>query len=83
MKYHQNIPNGIQVIELSKKCLRTETDTRLIATSPKPFGWGIKKTMHHKSSHIVAKKGNVNLYNMTKILPGSDSLTNDVSFGPR
>ena len=52
-----------------------QTDTRLIAISPKPFGWGIKKTMHHKSSHIVAKKGNVNLYNMTKIFPGSDSLT--------
>ena len=35
VKYHQNIPNGIYVIEWTGKCLRTDirTDARLIALS--------------------------------------------------
>ena len=48
VKYHQNIPNGIQVIERTRKCLRTDvrtdrqrTDARLIAISPEHFGRGI------------------------------------------
>ena len=52
MKYHQNIPNGIQVIERTRKCLRTDgrtdgqtedgrTDARLIAISLEHFGRGI------------------------------------------
>ena len=40
VKYHQNIPNSFQVIERTRKCLRT--DARLIAISPEPFGRGIK-----------------------------------------
>ena len=49
VKYHQNIPNGIQVIERTRKCLRMDgrpegrTDARHIAISPEPFGRGIKK----------------------------------------
>ena len=48
VKYHQNIPNGIRVIERTRKCLRTDgrtggwMDARLIAMSPEPFGRGIK-----------------------------------------
>ena len=43
VKYQQNIPNGIQVIERTRKGLRTDgqtTDARLIAISPEPFGRG-------------------------------------------
>ena len=54
IKYQKNIPNSIQVIERTRKCLRTgvltdgrtdrrQTDARLIAISPEPFGLGIKK----------------------------------------
>ena len=50
VKHHQNIPNGIQVIERIRKCLWTDirtdrwrTDARLMAISPEPFGWGIKR----------------------------------------
>ena len=44
VKYHQNIPNGIQFIERTRKCLRTDgrTVARLIAISPEPFGRGKK-----------------------------------------
>ena len=37
VKYHQNIPNGIQVIERTRKCLRTDgrrTDATLIDLPP-------------------------------------------------
>ena len=47
VKYHQNILNGIQIIERTPKCLRTgvrtdgrRTDARPIAISPEPFGRG-------------------------------------------
>ena len=49
VKYQQNIPNGIQVIKRTQKCLRTDrrtdrrTDARLIAISLEPFGRGIKR----------------------------------------
>ena len=57
VKYHENIPKGIQDIERTRKCLRTDgrtqesvygrtdgrTDARLIAISPEPFGRGIKR----------------------------------------
>ena len=52
VKFHQNIPNGIPVIEQTRKCLRTDVqmdgqtdgrvDARLITISPEPFGRGIK-----------------------------------------
>ena len=48
VKYHQNIPNGFQVKERTRKCLQTDVwmdrriDTRLIAIFPEPFGRGIK-----------------------------------------
>ena len=54
VKYESsNILNGIQVIERTRKCLRTDrlrTDARLIDISPKPFGWGIimEQTMSHE-----------------------------------
>ena len=47
VKYHQNIPNGIQVFERTRKCLRTDGETtdgrhshRFI---PNTFGRGIIK----------------------------------------
>ena len=55
MKYHQNIPNGIQVIERTRKCLWTDvrtdgrrTDARLIAISPEPLRSGDKKETHER-----------------------------------
>ena len=53
VKYHQNIPNSIQFIEQTRKCLLTDVRTdrqtddgltpgRLIAISPEPFGRGDK-----------------------------------------
>ena len=55
VKYHQNIPNGFQV---KKRKRNEQTETRLIAISPKPFGRGIKINTHrsdcsHKQSGWV------------------------------
>ena len=38
VNYHQNIPNGIQVIERTLNCL--PMDASLFALSPEPFGRG-------------------------------------------
>ena len=51
VKYHQNIPNGIQVIEQTQKCLGVDgrTDRQdgclLTAISPEPFSLGIHRIL--------------------------------------
>ena len=50
VKYHHNIPNGIQIIELTRKCLRTDVWTDVQTTDgrqahryiPRTFWSGIK-----------------------------------------
>ena len=46
VNYHQNIPNGIQVIKRTQivygRADRRRTDARLIAIYPEPFGRGDK-----------------------------------------
>ena len=59
VKYHQIIPNGIKVIERTRKCLRTDgradrrrTDARLIAISPELFGREDKKQTNKKQGDM-------------------------------
>ena len=59
VKYHQSIPNGIQVIERTRKCLRTDgrtddgrTDARLIAISPEP-GRGMKLKFSKSHNYMM------------------------------
>ena len=68
VKYHENIPKGIQDIERTRKCLRTDgrtadgrtdgrMDARLIAISPEPFGRGKKGTVKENArEHSVPQQ---------------------------
>ena len=52
VKYHQNIPNGIRVIERTRKCLRTD-GCQAHRHIPQTFRSGDKKSYwHHRGGHF-------------------------------
>ena len=57
VKYHQNIPNGIQVIERTRKCLRTD-GRRAHRYIPRTFrsGRGYKRNSLTLQCNIASKK---------------------------
>ena len=57
LKYHENIPQGIQVIQWTRQCSRTDRqmDAKLCVISPKMFGQEIKTDLLQPVSQNMHK----------------------------